>query len=331
MTKRHKHALFPLEDKYSFEVYETLARTAWTHEALDYSKDRDGFLTLSDPLQKALLSILSFFAVADSIVNENLVQSVLPHVSPEARLAIAMQMGNEAVHAVTYNKLIDALVVDTEQKNELFNATYNGASVQSKVEYAMGVTEDSPLIDKLALFFTVEGLLFSSSFAYLFWLQDHLGTKLGRVNVNMPATFGSNEYIARDEALHTQLTAHLYNTMAPRVFGADRGLSRTNSPVSSHELQQAIGRAVMVETQFIDLVIPDHDEVMNKQAMRLHVQAVANGMCAMVGLPPLYLNVVSPFSSLVGASVPTNNSFFERRNTSYRKVENDNLTLVENF
>jgi ribonucleoside-diphosphate reductase beta chain len=314
---KNPHALFPLEDKTSFGYYETLVSTFWSHEALDYSKDREGFLRLPTALQDALLSVLSFFAVSDVIVGEHVFDTLLKQANKETKLALALQTANEAIHAVTYNKLIEAIVVDEAQRHELYNATVKGKSLAKKMVFAEGKAS----LDDLLTFLYVEGVFFSSSFAFIFWLQDYLGTRLGRTNVNLPATFGANEYIARDEALHTHITANIILNNYPNLL---------NNPIALEKIKGFAEEAVKAECAFVDEVIPDFDETLNKQLVKDHVMSCADAQLALLGVKPLY-NTQSTFTSLVGSVVPTNNSFFERRSTVYSRLSNDGLEMKENF
>jgi ribonucleoside-diphosphate reductase beta chain len=315
--EKHPHALFPLLDKTAYGFYETLVSTFWSHEALDYSKDRAGFLALPEALQHTLLSILSFFAVSDVIVGEHVLNTLIETAGRESQLALAMQSANEAVHAVTYNKLIEAIVVDESQRYSLYNGMLNGKALANK----FNPHPDGSLLGRLLSFLFVEGVMFSSSFAYIFWLQDYLGTRLEKSNVNLPATFGANEYIARDEALHTHITAHIILTKFPNLDLSKSCLSK---------VKEQLKFAVEAECKFVDEVIPDFNSTMNKQLVKDHVMSCADAQLALLGLPPVY-NKTSTFTNLIGASVPTNNSFFERRSTVYTKLENNGLILVEKF
>lgn len=67
--------------------------------------------------------VLAFFASADGVVNENLVQNFCDEVKiPEAKCFYGFQMAIENIHAETYSLLIDTYIKDTVEKEMLFDA-----------------------------------------------------------------------------------------------------------------------------------------------------------------------------------------------------------------
>lgn len=323
----HPYSIYPIQDKTSFAFFESLVQLFWSHKALDYSKDREGYETLTPDLKKALDSVLSFFAVSDSVVNENIAFNFYTDApTPELKLAYSMQEANEAIHAVTYNELINTMVLDRDYKEQLFKAVVNSDVIQQKIDFAEKYMQrpakslgETTSVRHILAFMCVEGIFFSTSFAFIYWLQDHFGNMTSISNKTMPALFQSNEYIARDEALHTRIAGH--------ALGLHGGVWDVG------EAHDIIREAVEVESVFVREVFPDTGKVLTKDNMIDHVKVCANVLCEIAGIPliPEYEGIETKFKSLLGMVVPSMNSFFERHNSSYELPVNDGLVEREDF
>lgn len=98
--------------------------------------------------------------------------------------------------------MIDTFVRDDEEKDRLFNAIERIPCVAKKAEWAIKWIRDkrSAFSTRLIAFAAVEGIFFSGSFAAIFWLKQR-GL--------MPGLTTSNEFISRDEGLHTDFACLL--------------------------------------------------------------------------------------------------------------------------
>ena len=85
-----------------------------------------------------LKKILSFFAVADGIVMENVSDNFVEEVkAPEARCFYAFQNAMESIHVVVYNETIETyLRRDQAEKMKLLSNVAHYGSVKAKVEFA---------------------------------------------------------------------------------------------------------------------------------------------------------------------------------------------------
>ena len=74
---------------------------------------------LNDNEQHFVSHVLAFFAAADGIVNENLVERFAQEVQiPEARFFYGFQIAMENIHSETYSLLIDTYVKDAATRCE---------------------------------------------------------------------------------------------------------------------------------------------------------------------------------------------------------------------
>jgi ribonucleoside-diphosphate reductase subunit M2 len=97
----------------------------------------------------------------------------------------------ENIHSETYSLLIDTYIKDTTQREYLFDAIGTIPCIKRKANWALGWINDqrSTFAEPLVAFATVEGMLFSGSFASIFWLKK-------------PGLTFSNELVSRDEGMH---------------------------------------------------------------------------------------------------------------------------------
>ena len=170
--------------------------------------------------------VLAFFAASDGIVLENLSQRFMTEIQiPEARCFYGFQMAMENIHSETYSLLIDTYIQDQKEKNYLFTAMNNIASVAKKAEWALRwIGSDSTFAERLVAFACVEGIFFSGSFCAIFWLK-----KRGL----MPGLTFSNELISRDEGMHTDFACLLYKHL--------------NNRLSNEKITQIVTEAVTIE------------------------------------------------------------------------------------
>uniref|UniRef100_A0A914RH46 Ribonucleoside-diphosphate reductase small chain n=1 Tax=Parascaris equorum TaxID=6256 RepID=A0A914RH46_PAREQ len=144
-----------------------------SHDYADWEKLTDG--------ERFFISrVLSFFAASDGIVNENLTGRFSTEVQvPEARFFYGFQIMMEGVHSEMYSKMIEAYIKDPKEHKVI------------KVK-VIEIFSDrkSPFPIRLIAFAAVEGIMFSGSFAAIFWLKKR-GVMKGLTH--------SNELISRDE------------------------------------------------------------------------------------------------------------------------------------
>lgn len=108
----------------------------------------------------------------------------------------------ENIHSEMYSLLIDTYIKDKEEKNYLLRAIENVPVIKKKADWALKwINDSSSFAEWLIAFASVEGIFFSGSFCAIFWIK-----KRGL----MPGLTFSNEFISRDEGLHTEFACLLY-------------------------------------------------------------------------------------------------------------------------
>ena len=294
-----RFVLFPIQDAEVWASYKRTQASFWTAEEIDLSKDMDDWdhrLTADE--RYFIGRVLAFFAASDGIVNENLVARFSTEVQlAEARMFYNFQSMIESVHSEVYSLLIDTYIRDKKEREFLFNAIETIPCVAKKADWARRWIDSSESFgERLVAFGAVEGLLFSSSFAALFWLRKR-GLMTG-------LTF-SNELISRDENEHCMFAALLFRRLLVKP--------------SAERIHQIIREAVEIETEFTVDALPCGLIGMNAATMSEYVRFVADYLCGLFGVSRLY-NVKNPFDFVDNMAMESKGNFFERRNGDYRKA-----------
>lgn len=293
-----RFSLRPLQYPDIFEWYKKHQACYWSAEELDLSSDPVHFKTLSADERHFIVSVLSFFSASDLLVNENLLEQFSAEISiPEVRCFYGFQVMMENIHSETYANMIEALCSPEEQRRA-FSAIEEVPAIRRKHEWAMRYTDADrvPFVDRLVAFATFEGVLFSASFAAIFFFKQR-GL--------MPGLTFSNELISRDEGIHCEFATHLY---VHHVVGK----------LSDERAHQIVGEAVEAEEEFVREAL--HADLIGLSADRLirYVHHVANRLLVALGHPKLYEDGESlPF--VEGLSLDGSVNFFEKRNSSYSR------------
>jgi ribonucleotide reductase beta subunit family protein with ferritin-like domain len=118
----------------------------------------------------------------------------------------------------------------------------------------------------------------------------------------MPGLTLSNEFISRDEALHTEFAILLY--------------SKLNKKVNKKRIIEIIKEATEIEKEFITDALPCRLIGMNSKLMTQYVEFVADRLSLQLGYDKIY-NSQNPFDFMELISVETKTNFFERTNSEY--------------
>jgi ribonucleoside-diphosphate reductase beta chain len=303
-----RFVVFPIQHADLWAKYKQHMAVFWTPEEIDLSKDTAHWEKLSDQERHFIKHILGFFAGSDGIVMENLATRFMREVQwPEAKFFYSCQNLLEAVHSETYSLLIDTYINDPMEKNQLFKAIQTIPCVQKKADWAMTWIDnkDASFATRLLAFAAVEGIFFSGAFCAIFWLKQR-GI--------MPGLTLSNEFIARDEGLHTDFACLLYTKLVNRL--------------SKQQAHKIIRDAVKIEKQFITKSLPCELIGMNAKLMTQYIEFVADRLLLQLGYPKAYSSA-NPFSFMENMSLENKDNFFEKRVSTYAKaaVGKDRATM----
>ncbi len=293
-----RFTLFPIQNHKLYQKYKNHVAVFWTPEEVDLSKDARDWEKLSENERHFIKYVLAFFAGSDGIVMENLATRFMREVqSAEARQFYSCQAFIESIHSEMYSLLIDSYIQEREEKHKLFNAIEEIPCIMKKADWAKRWI-DSPTASfatRLIGFAAVEGIFFSGSFCAIYWLKER-GL--------MPGLTLSNEFIARDEGLHTDFACAMYEEIQNRLTQA--------------EVEQIIGEAVEIEKEFITDALPCSLIGMNKELMSEYIEYVADRLMKQLGYKPIW-GTANPFDFMERISIEGKSNFFETRVSQYAK------------
>lgn len=296
-----RYVMFPVQHEDIWKMYKKQVDCFWRAEEIDLSKDLGHWSKLTPDEQYFISMVLAFFAASDGIVMENLATRFMGDVQiSEARAFYGFQIAMETIHSEMYSILIETYISDKAQKNKLFRAIETCPSIAKKADWARRwigyATEDKSsemFATRLVAFACVEGIFFSSSFAAIYWIK-----KRGI----MPGLTLSNEFISRDEALHTEFAILLY--------------SKLQQKLEKTRIAEIVREAVEIEKEFITESLPCRLIGMNAKLMSQYVEFVGDRLCVQLGIDKLY-NSQNPFDFMELISLESKSNFFERTVSEY--------------
>jgi ribonucleoside-diphosphate reductase beta chain len=297
LTDNKRVVLFPITHHDIFKMAKSHLAVQWFAEEVDLSKDMVHWNALKDDERHFIKHVLGFFAGSDGLVMENLAMRFSQEVQwPEVKYFYAVQNQAEAIHAETYSLLIDTYISEPEEKLNILNAIETIPSVQKKAVWVQEwIDSDKSFAARLLAFAVVEGVFFSGSFCSIFWLKER-GV--------MPGLTLSNEFIARDEGIHTDFACLLY--------------SKLQNKLTAQEAKKILEEAVEIEIEFITQALPCALIGMNAALMSEYIKYVADRLSIQLGYEPIY-SVRNPFSFMERISLENKDNFFEKRVSTYAK------------
>ena len=285
-------------------MYKEALASFWVAESVDLGEDAMHFKKLGVNEQNFLLMVLAFFAGSDGIVLENLAMRFYHEVQqPEIRLFYGLQMAIENIHSEVYSELIQCYETDRTKRRELFRAIDNCEPVKAKAQWAqkwMKMSDNEGRKQgfgtRLVAFACVEGILFSASFCAIFYFRKR--------GAQLPGLFQSNEYISRDEGLHTRFACLVHRQLRP------------HNRCPRERILQLVKEAVAVETVFVREALRNPILGMNAGMMIEYVKFVADVLLQMLDCPK-HFGTRNPFPWMQQISLTSKHNFFEKRVTDY--------------
>jgi len=300
----NRYVMFPIADQDIWKMYKKQEDLFWRVEEIDLSKDYKDWDILSGDEKYFISMILAFFAASDGIVLENLGMRFMSEIQlSEARAFYGLQIAMENIHSIMYSTLIETYIKDKAEKSKLFNALHEFECIKKKGEWAIKWINDkkSSFAIRLVAFACVEGIFFSGAFCAIFWLK-----KRGL----LPGLTLSNEFISRDEALHTEFAVLLH--------------SKLEKPLKKQKIHEIIREAVTIETEFINEALSCRLIGMNSMLMQQYIEFVADRLSLQLGGDKIYESV-NPFDWMENISIEGKDNFFEKRVSEYSlatKIDN---------
>ena len=157
----------------------------------------------------------------------------------------------------------------------------------------------------------MEGVFFSGSFCAIFWINHYY-------NGLLPGLAKANEWISRDEGLHTNMATLLY-----------RGYISNKLP--EYQVHQMFKEAVEIESNFIEDALPNKLKGINKDLMIIHIKVVADQLLEELGYNTVW-NETEQLSWMVKQNLSVRiGDFFDKNLTEYGLSVNNGISFDENF
>lgn len=206
--KGKRFGLYPIEDWSSYGRLKRLEASFWLSSEVEFKDDRNDFMELTEEQQRPLLMAFGFFAVGDGTVASALAfQMIITADNAERQAFYIAQLDNERIHGESYARMIYTLVRDPKQRDEIFTAVENVASIGGMnkfIERAYTFPKG-----RAQLFVTIaaaEFVMFVPLFCIIFWYRAYMPNKMKQV-------IFLNELIARDEGAHCINGCDNYNAL----------------------------------------------------------------------------------------------------------------------
>lgn len=296
----------PYCDEELGKLVDAMRDSHWRHEEIHMTHDTFHYRDMDEDTQSVLDTNLRFFAIGDNFVVENLVNQFARRITlPVATTFYSYQIANEEEHKLTYARLIQTMVTD-EQKRKMILDANDEPALKLMADWIdeMILNPRAPLSVRLLNFVFVEGVIFTSSFAFIFWLRSR----------NLcPALGTSNEFISRDENLHAVFALTLYK-------------SHIRYKLDRQQILQLVHAAMDVCDLFVTTMFRN-DSIrllgMNQTMMKVYVRHVANMYFAQItDDDPIYPDAFNPFPSIIRQSIEGKTNFFESDVSEYKKSVN---------
>jgi ribonucleotide reductase beta subunit family protein with ferritin-like domain len=317
MSVKKNFTVYPIQNQRLWSLYKKQQSSFWRAEEVDLSGDMRDWEKLNENEQYFIKNILAFFAGSDGIVNWNIGDRFkedikqLEGLYKETSYLYNYQAMIEDVHNEMYSLMLDTYIKSSDEKEHLFNAIETIPCVKKKAEWAMKwiLDENSSFSQRLVAFAIVEGIFFSGSFCAIYWLKKR-GLMTGLTS--------ANEFIARDEGMHTQTACVLYSLLEDKV--------------SEKIIHQMITDALTIEKEFITESIPCDLIGMNSPTMCQYIEFVADNLLVNLGCSKIHnVEFPSTFSFMDAISIQGKTNFFEKRPTEYQKTSIGAINFVDDF
>jgi len=300
------YSFFPIKRKQLIDLYYDQRSMRWVPADVDMRQDRQDWDTRCDEnMKRFVIGILSFFVPADGIVTENIMKNFQDDTSmyKEAVFFYSEQSSMETVHSEMYSLMAQALIRDENTLNKIYNSIRDVPAINSISNFMFKYMDRSrPLPERIIAFACVEGILFTSAFASVYWIKKR--------NI-LRGLCKANEFIARDEAIHTLFACELFKLISIRD---------DQSRPSQERAFEIVNEAVNVNIAFIRDILPVELIGMSSAELSDYTRCTADSLLNLLGYGKLY-SVQNPFDWMSIISLPNRTNFFEDKVSEYSKSD----------
>ena len=292
----------------------TLRAQYWTPEAINLSKEKTTFRKLDPLTQTAVFDINAFFGTSDGYVIKNIQDNFFKDLEqfPEVSQVLLSIAANELIHSETYKNVIASICEKESDFEDFIDSSIKYDAIRDIHDWIEKyMNTNTHYLERCLAFVALEGLIFSSCFAYIHNLKAQIR------NDSMQGLIDSNEYIAKDEGVHTDFGITLYRlftTPGTEYFLYDR--------LPEETVKKIFTEAVDLADKFIHWYMSgvDHQTIKISE-LQDYVKHIANeivGEESGLGYGKMY-DVKNPFEWMFSLGLSAKTNFFEKHDANYRK------------
>lgn len=297
--------ILPLQDDEMWGFYKKLERLQWTADEIVLTGEAQDRKKVSSAEFNLIKKTLGWFGPADEAVMEGLDEVASAKIKrKEGQFYLRMQGCQECVHSESYSLQIQG-VVPADEQEAVFRAVREDVNVARVADWIRWwVIAEHPSADFFAAMAFIEGALFSGFFAAIQFFKNK--------NV-FPGITTLNEFIARDEGIHTLFWCFLLT----------KRLERRPDETVVHGIAREI---VMLSSDFFVDALPEPIPGMNAELLCQYVRYVADTILVQTGCTVIFKDD-NPFDFMDKLSLNevAKSNFFEHRPTQYQKLGKDAL------
>lgn len=308
LDDKDDYTFYPIKRPQLINLYYEQRSVHWVPADISMANDRSDFDKCDDSTKTFVKGLLAFFAPADGLVGENIFENFQKDTSfwKECRYFYAEQGSMETIHGEMYSLMAQILIRDDQELKKVYNSIRTYPSIKRISEFMKKYMDPSlPLLERIIAFACIEGILFNSAFAAISWLKKR----------NILRGFcKANEFICRDEAIHTKFAVALYLMIVQR---------HDYTAVSYERASEIIKEAIETNKQFIREILLVELIGMTSESLIDYAKCTADALSYSLGHDKIY-NVDNPFDWMAVISLPNKTNFFEDKVSEYaQNTESD--------
>lgn len=294
-----------------------LAEIHWPASEISYDKDSEHYSSFDNSTRqedrdmvKFVDNILCLFQQLDGLVVENLFENFVHELSEykEIRDFFIVQENNELVHSQSYGDQMFACIKDTLKIEEMMNADIGKyEAVHKIIEWSKKWMDPSiPITERLIAFAAIEGIIFTAAFVAVYRLKEY--------NI-FPGICKANEFISRDEALHTNAGIQFFKHICH-----ERGVH-----VSNERFHEIVKSATDLACLFAKDAVQPHLIGLKLHDLECYMRLTANKLCEDFGYSSIYGDDVAycAFEWMRKICLFNIANFFESRPSEYKTIDTE--------
>jgi ribonucleotide reductase beta subunit family protein with ferritin-like domain len=308
-----RFSFLPIKHHNLIKKYHEQKKVMWMPGEIDMAADRADWDKLDENTKQFLKFILAFFAQFDGIVNENIDINFAQDVKhiKEAGFFYKAQEFMETLHNETYSLMIESFIRNDDEKQKMFNAIAHYKSIAEIAQWAaQWMNPHLPLTHRLLAFACIEGVLFTGAFCSIYWIKKRSILK---------GLCKANEFIARDEAIHTEFAAELYTTLTTITY--------EHPPITREDALAIINSFIVVTEVFVKDALHVDLIGMSSYDMMAYIKCAADSLLRQFRHES-YFNCPNPFTWMATIGLKNKTNFFEETVSEYSKNTDNDFTFT---